>query len=58
MSEEKKVEFEVEKVGERKINLTTRNEVGTMCNSIYLWPREIFDEKSCSKSISVNKTKP
>mgnify|MGYP001574700222 CR=1 FL=1 len=57
MSKEKKVEFEVEKTNERNVILIAKSDAGTTRTSIYLWPKEIFDEKSCSTSISVNKTK-
>lgn len=58
MNKERKVEFKLEKLNERKIVLTAQNEAGTMCNSIYLWPKEIFDDKSYSPSRTESKTKP
>lgn len=58
MSKEKEIKFDVQKINERNIILTAQNEAGTMCNSIYLWPKEIFDDKSYLPSKSESKAKP
>lgn len=39
---ENKVKYDIENANSSNVTITVKSEKGTMQNSIYLWPKEIF----------------